>query len=76
MARIVDLRAYVVASGQGDYHAQGPDHWLVASPIATPMSASFTAGASLTPSPVIATIALRRFHARTTCSLCSAETRA
>lgn len=37
MARIVDLRAYVVASGQGDYHAQGPDHWLVASPIATPM---------------------------------------
>lgn len=37
MARIVDLRAYVVQSGQGDYHAQAAGHWLVDSPIATPM---------------------------------------
>ena len=45
-------------------------------PMATPMAASFSAGASLTPSPVIATTAPRAFQARTMRSLCSAVTRA
>ena len=45
-------------------------------PMAIPMSAAFTAGASLTPSPVIATMAPRRCQALTTRSLCSADTRA
>ena len=47
-----------------------------AMPIAIPMSAALTAGASLTPSPVIATTAPACFRASTTRSLCSAETRA
>ena len=45
-------------------------------PIAIPMSAAFTAGASLTPSPVIATTLPRPWSARTMRSLCSADTRA
>ena len=45
-------------------------------PIATPMSAVFSAGASLTPSPVIATIAPSRCNAFTIRSLCSGLTRA
>ncbi len=45
-------------------------------PIATPMSASFSAGASLTPSPVIETIAPRRRHASTMRSFCSGFVRA
>ena len=45
-------------------------------PMAMPMSAALTAGASLTPSPVIATTSPRDFQARTTRSLCSAVTRA
>ena len=45
-------------------------------PMAMPMSAALMAGASLTPSPVIATICPRDFQACTTRSLCSAETRA
>ena len=45
-------------------------------PMAMPMSAALTAGASLTPSPVIATTCPRAFQARTTRSLCSAVTRA
>ena len=45
-------------------------------PIATPMSAVFSAGASLTPSPVIATIAPPRCSAFTIRSLCSGLTRA
>ena len=45
-------------------------------PIATPMSAVLSAGASLTPSPVIATIAPRRCSACTIRSLCSGLTRA
>ena len=45
-------------------------------PIATPMSAACTAGASFTPSPVIATIWPRARHAFTTRSLCTGETRA
>jgi len=47
-----------------------------ACPSAIPMSASFRAGASLTPSPVIAIRWPRRFQARTIRSLCSAVTRA
>ena len=47
-----------------------------ATPMATPMSAAFNAGASFTPSPVIATTAPVRFSARTICSLCSGLTRA
>ena len=34
---IVAVRAYIVAQGGGDYHAQGPQHWIVGE-IATPMS--------------------------------------
>jgi L-rhamnonate dehydratase len=34
---IVAVRAYVVAQAGGDYHAQGPQHWIVQE-IATPMS--------------------------------------
>jgi hypothetical protein len=45
-------------------------------PIATPMSAVFNAGASLTPSPVIATTAPARCNACTIRSLCSGLTRA
>ena len=45
-------------------------------PIATPMSAVFTAGASLTPSPVIATMLPCRCSDSTIFSLCSGATRA
>ena len=45
-------------------------------PIATPMSARFSAGASLTPSPVIATEWPCPCSAWTTRSLCAGETRA
>ena len=45
-------------------------------PIATPMSADFSAGASLTPSPVMATIAPSACSASTIRSLCSGATRA
>ncbi len=45
-------------------------------PMATPMSASLTAGASLTPSPVMAATSPRLRQARTARSLCSGETRA
>ena len=45
-------------------------------PIAMPMSAVFSAGASFTPSPVIATIAPSRCSALTIRSLCSGLTRA
>jgi len=45
-------------------------------PIAMPMSAFFNAGASLTPSPVIATTAPVRRSASTIRSLCSGFTRA
>ena len=45
-------------------------------PIATPMSAFFRAGASLTPSPVMATTAPDRRSASTIRSLCSGFTRA
>ena len=45
-------------------------------PIATPMSAFFRAGASLTPSPVIETILPFFCHASTIRILCSGETRA
>ena len=44
-------------------------------PIAMPISASLMAGASLTPSPVMATISPAAFHARTIFNLCSADTR-
>ena len=47
-----------------------------AMPIAMPIDASFSAGASFTPSPVMATTAPFAFHARTMRSLCSAVTRA
>ncbi len=45
-------------------------------PIAIPMSACFSAGASFTPSPVIAAICPFSCHARTMRILCSGETRA
>ena len=45
-------------------------------PIATPMSARLSAGASFTPSPVIATTWPRVCSASTMFSLCSGETRA
>ncbi len=45
-------------------------------PIAIPTDASFKAGASLTPSPVIATTFCCFFQARTIFNLCSAVTRA
>ena len=45
-------------------------------PMAMPISAVWTAGASLTPSPVIATTWPRARQARTTRSLCLAATRA
>jgi hypothetical protein len=45
-------------------------------PIATPMSAALRAGASFTPSPVIATIAPPALSAFTIRSLCSGATRA
>ncbi len=35
--KIVDIRAYVVGGGGGDYHDQGEEHWIV-NQIATPMS--------------------------------------
>jgi hypothetical protein len=41
------------------------------SPIATPISARFNAGASLTPSPVIAMTSLRFWHCSTMSSFCS-----
>ena len=44
-------------------------------PIATPMWAAFSAGASLTPSPVIATTSPAARKACTTRSLCSGRTR-
>ena len=47
-----------------------------ATPIATPMSADLSAGASLTPSPVMATIAPPACRASTMRSLCSGATRA
>ena len=45
-------------------------------PMAMPMSACFSAGASFTPSPVIATISPRFFHALTILSLSMGDTRA
>ena len=45
-------------------------------PIATPISAFFRAGASFTPSPVIATICPLSWSAVTMFSLCSGLTRA
>ena len=45
-------------------------------PIAMPMSAFFSAGASLTPSPVMATIWPWRFSRSTSRTLCSGVTRA
>ena len=45
-------------------------------PIATPMSACRSAGASLTPSPVMATTSPRDCSACTSRSLCSGATRA
>ncbi len=45
-------------------------------PIATPISAAFSAGASLTPSPVIATISPSACNASTMRSLCAGDTRA
>ena len=45
-------------------------------PMATPMSAWRSAGASLTPSPVMATISPRDWNASTRRSFCSGETRA
>ena len=45
-------------------------------PMATPMSAFLRAGASLTPSPVMATMCPRSCNAWTILSLCSGETRA
>ena len=45
-------------------------------PIAMPMSAALSAGASLTPSPVIATTSPEACNARTIASLCSGATRA
>ena len=45
-------------------------------PIATPMSADFSAGASFTPSPVIATTSPSAWSASTIRSLCSGDTRA
>ena len=45
-------------------------------PMATPMSACFRAGASLTPSPVMATRLPRSCQARTMRILCSGDTRA
>jgi len=47
-----------------------------ARPIAMPMSAAFSAGASLTPSPVIATTSPLLCSARTIASFCSGATRA
>ena len=47
-----------------------------ATPMATPMSAAFSAGASLTPSPVIATTLPLACSARTMRSLCLGATRA
>ena len=47
---------------------------LPVTPIATPISACFNAGASFTPSPVIATIFPFSCHARTIRILCSGET--
>ena len=44
--------------------------------MATPMSAAFSAGASFTPSPVMATTCPRDLRALTIASLCSGETRA
>ncbi len=46
------------------------------SPIAIPILAAFRAGASFTPSPVMATISLFRFNAFTIFSFCSGITRA
>ena len=43
-------------------------------PMATPISACFSAGASFTPSPVIATIMPRSCQARTIRILCSGDT--
>ena len=45
-------------------------------PIAMPTSAFFRAGASFTPSPVIATTSPRRCHAAITRNLSAGETRA
>ncbi len=45
-------------------------------PIAHPMSAARRAGASFTPSPVMATTSPRAWNARTMRTLCSGETRA
>ena len=45
-------------------------------PIAMPMSADFSAGASLTPSPVIATMLPSACSASTMRSLCAGATRA
>ena len=45
-------------------------------PMAMPMSAAATAGASFMPSPVMATISPRAFKAWTIRCLCSADTRA
>ncbi len=45
-------------------------------PIAMPMSAALSAGASFTPSPVIATTSPSEWRARTMASLCSGLTRA
>ena len=47
-----------------------------ARPMATPMSALRSAGASLTPSPVMATTSPRDWNASTNRSFCSGETRA
>ena len=69
-----DGREVVVEQDEvGDFAA---DTSLPRWPIATPTSARLSAGASLTPSPVMATISPRALSASTRASLCSGLTRA
>ena len=68
-----DRREVVV----GDHHRGSlMSHPLPRVPIATPMSAALSAGASLTPSPVTATTSSRSPERRTMASLCAGEVRA
>ena len=78
IARPSSTAATIVAklSSASTMSAASFDTSVPVMPMAMPMSAFFSAGASFTPSPVIATTAPSRRSASTMRSLCSGLTRA
>ena len=71
-ARTMDAKLSSISTSDDDSRATSVPRW----PIATPTCAARRAGASFTPSPVIATISPRAFSACTMRSFWSGEMRA